>query len=102
MISKNVLLIQSLAFNLPDDFDGNLTDALEELIKYRRSQEAEKNREIYTEGKQDPLPNPDNCYMALEQLCQLDNDKLRGSFLLLDRNYDKNEYEPIYDKWRYK
>lgn len=100
MISNNVLLIDALAFNLPDEFDGTLTDALEELVKYRKSEEAKTNREIYIDQK-DPFPTPKECNEALEQLCQMDNSKLRGSFLLVNRDLEENVYVPNYDKWRY-
>lgn len=45
MISKKLFYISNLVFSLPDNFNGNYTDALEEIIKYRRSQEAIQNRE---------------------------------------------------------
>lgn len=39
MKSKKVLIIKELYFNLPDDFEGDKTDAFELLAKYRREQD---------------------------------------------------------------
>lgn len=41
---KKFLYAEKLVFILPDDFDGNLTEALEELVKYRKTNIAKENR----------------------------------------------------------
>ena len=44
MKSNKILALKNVVFNLPDDFEGDLTDALELLVKYRRSDECLKRR----------------------------------------------------------
>lgn len=46
------LFITNLSFILPKDFNGNLTEALEELVKYRKSEEAKKNRRLVLKNEQ--------------------------------------------------
>lgn len=59
---KKYLNIRNLVFNLPDDFKGNLTEALEELVKYRKSEEAKKQRVILDEQ----ISNLDDSYKILK------------------------------------
>lgn len=58
MKSKKLLYIQELAFNLPDDFDGEIEEALELLIKTKRES---KNHEVDTED----MKNTGDCIKYL-------------------------------------
>jgi len=44
MHSNKIFTIKELSFNLPDDFNGTVTDALELIVKYRKSKLAINNR----------------------------------------------------------
>ena len=46
MESNKLLVMKNVAFNLPDNFEGNLTDALELLVKYRRGKESIKQKHV--------------------------------------------------------
>ena len=57
MVSKKLLTIQEWQFNLPDDFDGTLGDALMLLAKKRL--EAESKNKVNRED------NDSDCYTTL-------------------------------------
>ena len=57
MVSKKLLTIQECQFNLPDDFDGTLGDALMLLAKKRL--EAESKNKVNRED------NDSDCYTTL-------------------------------------
>lgn len=42
MKSKKIFCIRNLAFNLPDNFNGTLTDALELLLEYHKNEGIQK------------------------------------------------------------
>jgi hypothetical protein len=44
MKSNKIFYISNLVFNLPDDFQGTVTDALELVVQHRRSEEAARAR----------------------------------------------------------
>ena len=66
MVSKKLLTIQECQFNLPDDFDGTLGDALMLLAKKRLK--AESKNKI---NKED---NDSDCYITL-----VNNDDIKRS-----------------------
>ena len=42
MISNKVFVITDLAFNLPNEFTGDIFDALEEVVYYHKTKKAKK------------------------------------------------------------
>lgn len=53
-IPNNILRIEDLTFVLPDDFKGDLIDALEELVKYSKERIHHK---IYINDNKSTIPN---------------------------------------------
>jgi len=96
MISEKIFAIKNLVFNLPDNFDGDLTDALEEIVKYRKSKEAIQKRHIDLEqqeknekGQFRSFDNAVNMHLKSDFKLSLE---VFGSYY----NKDKKEFEPKY------
>lgn len=85
MKSNKIFYIKNLAFNLPDDFNGGLNEALEEIIKYRKSGDAKTNR---FEGKYEP--NKD-VFDRIGELWNNDTYKLHLEFGAIE--YDNKDEE---------
>jgi hypothetical protein len=85
MKSNKVLFIRELAFNLPDDFTGDIHEALTEMLKYHLSDKAKQTREIGDET----IPNTQEV-SGLSELWDKDTSKLFYMGVLM-------EYT---DKWR--
>ena len=45
-MEERYLYIDKLVFKLPEGFNGNLTQALEEIVKYRKSEESKSKRKV--------------------------------------------------------
>ena len=87
MKSTKIFYVKNLVFNLPEDFNGNLTNALEEVVKYRKSDEAKKNR------KEGP-PNEDSTLNSCwDDLWNNENSRLHIEF-----NCEKLNHEALINK----
>ena len=84
MVSKKLLTIQECQFNLPDDFDGTLGDALMLLAKKRL--EAESKNKINREN------NDSDCYTTL-----VNNDDIKCSikYALCKLSEDGTKWESL-------
>ena len=60
---KKYICITNLVFELPENFEGTVTEALEEIVKYRKSDKAKKNRVVLQTAKL--------CNSLGEALCEL-------------------------------
>jgi hypothetical protein len=84
MISKKVLYIKELAFNLPDDFNGNIEDALEILIAERRAStniKKETTNEIINDSE------------AINWLWNHQDKKCRMSYCICEYNEKNQQWE---------
>lgn len=86
MISKKIFKIEDCAFNLPDNFNGTLGDALMLLAKYRLEQEKMKN--VNNIEMTDTMPN---CY---EELIKKDDIKCSITYGIYELSKD-NTYKPL-------
>lgn len=69
MKSNKLLYVKNLVFNLPDDFDGNLSDAFQLLIDQRKTEESKLNRQLDSQGAE----SYNNLDDAIEALWNNDN-----------------------------
>lgn len=83
MVSKKLLIIQECQFNLPDDFEGTLGDAL--MLLAKRRLEAESNNEVNRED------NDSDCY---ETLVSNENIKCSIKYALCKLS-DDNKWEKL-------
>lgn len=77
-LPKKILLIKDLTFILPDDFNGSLSDAFNEFIRYRK--EYEKNAKLIQSD------NQSNSYETL--ISSKVNEKVCGQYGLFELTDD--------------
>lgn len=84
MLSKKLLHIEDGWFNLPDDFNGTIGEALMLLAEYKLEQE-KKGVFIPVKGSEDTVKNSKDMYTEL-----ISNDDVKGA---LTWNYFKLDEE---------
>lgn len=95
MKSSKVFYIQNLVFNLPEDFNGTFTDALEMIVDYRRQKETKAKRKLYSANDNNLPLTLDG---AFEQLWNNENSKL---FLQAGISfYEDNAWADKIENWR--
>ena len=92
MKSNKILAIKNLVFNLPDDFNGNLTEALELYIEYRKTKVAKEKRTL----DDDKVRECENIYDAVEYLYSEPNYKAHMEANMIE--WKDNEWKSMIEE----